>query len=639
MCGIAGWIGFDNLAPELATQVAAELRHRGPDAQAVRRWPTATLIHTRLSIIDLAPTGAQPMANEASTVWVVFNGEIYNHHHLRSWLLGRGHKFQGRADSEVLPHLYEEEDIQLLGRLRGMYAFAIYDTVRRRLLLARDRFGIKPLYYSASRDRLAFASNLNALRVLPWVDIEPNRQAIHDFAALSYIPAPETFYRGIRSLEPGEYLVAQEDKDEIRWEVHRYHSWSVVPNQELTLKKAIVKADGLVQDAVTSQLESDVPLGTLLSGGIDSSLVSEAAQHGARGGVATFNVRFSDAAYDETESALMAARAMRSSHTTLDMDSRRGDWEQIEALLLYAGQPFADTSLFAVHAVSRLMRRHVTVALSGDGGDEAFGGYESYRLLGRVIRWQRLHRGVQSAALVAGRIFARGQIVPARLVDRLQELLVADDVGILEVLQRWVRGEEHARLCRGEGLLPVRRFFEPRWDLQWSKASPRLERLSALNTEINVRLRMANDYLFKVDAASMKESLEVRVPLLDEELFAFGMTLPHRLRVDKGMCKPVLRGVAARRLPERVARKPKAGFAVPVDSWVTPSFRDRYRDCILSPTARVKEYFNTEAYRPIVEAFCNRTAHPEISRAGIYQRAIMLLAVELHLQRAAAPRH
>ena len=221
MCGIAGSLGNLPCAEHHAKRMARALLHRGPDAYGIKSWPEATLVHTRLSIIDLSPAGTQPMANEDGTVWTVFNGEIYNHRELRQHLQSRGHVFRGRSDTEVLTHLYEEEGSEFVRRLRGMFAVAIYDTRNQVLLLARDRFGIKPLFYAPGSKRLAFASEIRALRELPDIDLEPDRQAIYDFAALFYIPAPETFYRGIRALEPGEILEARLDGEAISWKTRR----------------------------------------------------------------------------------------------------------------------------------------------------------------------------------------------------------------------------------------------------------------------------------------------------------------------------------------------------------------------------------------------------------------------------------
>src|SRR5215467_7930272 len=243
MCGIAGWLGtlLDN--EKYAFRVVQSLRHRGPDAHGIRSWPEATLVHTRLSIIDLSPAGAQPMANEDGTVWTVFNGEIYNHREIRRDLEARGHVFKGHSDTEVIPHLYEEEGAEFVRQLRGMFALAIYDTRSRTLILVRDRFGIKPLFYAPGTDRLAFASEIRALLPLPGIDTRPDRQAIYDFAALFYIPAPETFYTGIRALQPGEMLEVHLDSGKVRSQTRIYHRWSIIPDTTLTLEEATDRAD------------------------------------------------------------------------------------------------------------------------------------------------------------------------------------------------------------------------------------------------------------------------------------------------------------------------------------------------------------------------------------------------------------
>lgn len=629
MCGIAGWLGVQPPDEGCAARLAQALQHRGPDGRGSETWPGAALIHTRLRIIDLSPAGAQPMSNEDGTVWTIFNGEIYNHRELRRELEARGHLFRGHSDTEVLPHLYEEEGVEFVERLRGMFALAIYDTRRQTLLLARDRFGIKPLFYAPGKERLAFASELRALLEVPDIDLRPNRQAVFDFAALFYIPAPETFYRGVYALQPGELLEARLESQKVSWTVRPYQRWVIAPDHELTLGEATERADELVTTAVRRQMESDVPLGALLSGGIDSSLVSVAAQEAAGGDLQTFNVCFADEEYDETWAALAVARQIKSHHRTLDMGETRGNWSYISGLLRQAGQPFADTSLFAVGAVSRLMRRHVTVALSGDGGDEGFGGYNNYWQIARIARWQRLPWAARRGApIIASRLVRLG-VVPEYLPRRLRELSAADDTTIMQNLFCWVREEEHARLCLDTGLLPVRRWFEPQWEQRLPSNASRLERLSAHTTEINTRMSLPNDYLFKVDVASMKESLEVRVPMLDEELFAFGLTLPHRLKVRGRTCKKVLREVAERRLPAAVAKKPKWGFGIPVDLWADEEFKAHLRSSLLGPSSSLPEFFRREAYKPVVEAFCGGQPCHGLSRQGLYQRAIMLLSVQL----------
>jgi asparagine synthase (glutamine-hydrolysing) len=632
MCGIGGWLGTLPNGEIYAAQMQLALHHRGPDAHGIRSFAEATLVHTRLSIIDLSPAGAQPMSNEDGTVWVVFNGEIYNHVAIRCDLEAKGHVFRGHSDTEVLPHLYEEDGAEFVSKLRGMFAVAIYDTRTRTLILARDRFGIKPLFYAPSEDRLAFASEIRALLEVPGIDLHPDRQAIFDFAALFYIPAPETFYRGICALEPGELLIANMGGGQVSWKTRSYHRWTIDIDPSLTLETAAGRAEDLVTAAVQQQLESEVPLGALLSGGIDSSLVSAAAQHALSGSLRTFNVQFSVDDYDETWAALAVANHIQSCHETLEMNGHRGTWEDVTGLLLHAGQPFADTSVFAVNAVCRLMRQYVTVALSGDGGDEGFGGYDLYWQIARIARWQVLPGSVWRQGSLLLKPLAGLGIVREHLPQRAMEIAGADDTAIIQDLFCWVRDQEHKALCWAEDILPVRRLFEPQWKYCLPRPSSRLERLSLHTTEVNTRLVLPNDFLFKVDTASMRESLEVRVPMLDEELFAFGLSLPHRLKVNGRTCKRVLRAIAQRKLPSKVAKKPKMGFGIPVDAWVNADFKARLKDLLLGPSSKLPEFFRSEAYRPVVEAFCDDHPSPGMSREGLYQRAIMFLSVQLAME-------
>lgn len=633
MCGIAGWLGRTRAAEPDRDAILAALRHRGPDGGSANDVGEATLLHTRLRIIDVSPAGDQPMPNERHTVWTVFNGEIYNHRELRAELEAKGHVFRGRSDTEVLPHLYEEHGERFVERLRGMFSVAIFDTETRRLVLARDRFGIKPLFYAEAGGRLAFASELNALRLVPGVDLDPDPQAIADYAAVLFVPAPATLYRGIRALEPGCLIVADAGDHGVRLEHRRYHTWSIEPDVDLTMEEAAARAEELIDRAVARELESDVPLGALLSGGIDSSLVSEAAQRASASSLMTFNVRAADPAYDETWAAEAVAAAIGSRHETLEMGEGLGRWDAVVGLLEHVGQPFADTSLFAVREVSRAMRRRVTVALSGDGGDEGFGGYDHYWQLRPIHVLRSAPAPVaQLAAAVAGPA-AKGGAVRSTLPRRLRELTAADDVTVLQTLFTWLRPAEHGALLADPGAVdPSRRLFEPRWRYE-SRSGSRLERLAARAVETNMRLVLPDDYLFKVDAGSMRESLEVRVPLLDEELVDFGLRLPQALRARRRTSKLVLREVARRRLPSRVATKPKQGFAVPVDRWVDRDFRSRLRERLTDPGSPVASWFRPEAYRPWIDAFEAGTTVDGVSRGGLYQRVMMLLSLDVSLRR------
>jgi len=618
------------------------LHHRGPDGRGAQVWEDGALVHTRLSVLDLTEAGAQPMANEDATVWTVFNGEIYNHRELRRWLEGRGHRFRGRSDTEVIPHLYEEEGADFLPRLRGMFAVAVMDLRKRRLLLARDRFGIKPLFYTAASigqaTSIAFASEIPALLEVSGVDERPDPQAIFDFAALSYIPSPLTFFQGVRSLDPGQVIDVSLGAGRPERRTRYFHRWAVEADPSLTMDKATEQAGELIAAAVASQGESDVPMGTLLSGGIDSSLVTVAAAREAPEGLSTFNVRFPEVAYDETWAALEVSRHVSSRHTVLDMDQGAGTWSGVIGVLSQFGQPFADTSAFAVNQVCRMMRRHVTVALSGDGGDEAFGGYDWHRQIGRVGRATAFPPSSWRLAAVGLRPLARTRLVSEAAVGALEDLAGADDPAILEHLLSWVGPAAHRALCVDEDQLPVRRHFEPQWDHRHDRRPSRVERIFSLGSEVGTRLLLANDFLAKVDGASMKESLEVRVPMLDEDLFEFGLSLPHQLKVRGRQAKVVLRAVARRQLPPDVARKPKHGFGVPVDSWVDADFKTQVREVLLGPGSGLEAYFRPNAYEPVVAAFCENRPHPLLSRQEVFQRVTMMLAVHIALENTRARR-
>lgn len=631
MCGIAGWMGSMMNSEEHALKLGRFLSHRGPDAQGIQVWPDVTFVHTRLSVIDLSPAGKQPISNENGMVWSIFNGEIYNHQELRESLEARGHKFLGRSDAEIFPHLYEEFGLCFLEHLRGMFAIAIYDVRARRLTLARDRFGIKPLFYAPGNKRLVFASEIRALRQMPGVDDRIDVQALSDFTALLYIPAPETFFLGIRALQPGEILEAYFDEHEIKWETSFFYKWTISPDPTLSLGKAIDQANGLLDAATSRQLESDVPLGSLLSGGIDSSLISAAAQKVLGDRLRTFNVQFPDELYDETWAALAVAKHIGSNHQVLKMESGVGTWEQIIALLQHVGQPFADTSIFAANAVCQLMRKQVTVALSGDGGDEGFGGYNFYWQLERILSFQQIPSLFWKTFATFLFPLVHLGVMQRSFPHRMKFLADADDIAVIQSLFCWLSEEEHRSLIRDKRLLPVRRFFMPQWDHRLPSNSTRLEKISALATEVNVRLTLPNDFLFKVDMASMKEGLEIRVPMLDEELFAFGLSLPHSLKIEGRNCKKVLRGVAKRRLPFNVAQKPKMGFSIPIDKWVDSHFKVQLKEVLLSSASSLPEFLNPEVYVPMVEAFCGDRGLGNISRQGLYQRIIMLLALHLAL--------
>ena len=399
----------------------------------------------------------------------------------------------------------------------------------------------------------------------------------------------------------------------------------------MTLTDAADRAADVVEKAVRRQLESDVPLGSLLSGGVDSSLVSALAQSSANCPIRTFNVRFAEEAFDETWAALAVARHIGSRHETLDVGRSMGTWEHVTSLLAHAGQPFADTSLFAAQAVCSRIRQFLTVALSGDGGDEAFGGYNCFWQVSTLARLQRLPVPLwRLAAAVAGPA-ARFGLVRRSFQQRIRDLSGADDTALIEALFCTIRQEEHRSLVRSGTVLPVRRLFEPLWPRQLSAGASRVDRLTTHATELNIRLALPNDFLFKVDLASMKESLEVRVPMLDEDVVALGLELPRQLIVKGKTCKLVLREVANSRLPPEVAAKPKKGFEIPVDNWVDPQFKATLRDALLDSPSPLSDVFHPSVYKSWVKSFCEGHRCDGISRSGLYLRVTMLLSLHLAL--------
>ena len=635
MCGIAGWLGDVKVDRSSSDRILEELHHRGPDAQGRADGDGWGLLHTRLSIIDRSHAADQPFRSEDGSVAVVFNGEIYNHRDLRRELEAAGHRFHTHCDTENIPALYREEGTRFAERLRGMFAIALYDERNRELHLVRDRFGIKPLFMAATPRAVFFASELGAIQIFPGIGANVDPQAVADFVTLHVIPGPSTLYAGIENVCPGELVTIVLDDRRPSIRRRRFHNWRIAPDRTLTLARATEEAAYLLNSAVSSQLESDVPLGALLSGGIDSSLVSAAARSSLPD-LRTFSVRFDDPAFDESAAAQWVADHLATTHEVLRFEDADPSWESLTATLRTTGQPFADTSLFAVDALARLVRHRVTVALSGDGGDEGFGGYDHYLRVpklafafGSIPAWGR--RALLPAAGPVASIAARAHLIPRQLPGRVRDFgSAADFPGVLANLTSWIRPREFDRLWVGPPVEPPRRHFLPQWEHDLGRRDTPLERLTALTVECDTRVRMANDYLPKVDTASMRWSLEVRVPMLDEELFALGLRLPFSLRAGGGVAKRVLRGVAGKTLGG-IADLPKRGFGVPVDRWMPPALRARLRDEVTNPVGPVREFVSGEWMETTLGDFVHGGAPSGLTRQGLYQRAIMLLALHLYL--------
>ena len=549
MCGICGIIdpggsGLD--ARDLVRSMAQRLAHRGPDGEGFWDTPHGSLGHRRLSIIDVAG-GAQPIFNETGSVGVILNGEIYNFAQLRTELLQRGHRFRTRSDTETIVHGYEEWGGAVVDRLRGMFAFALWDGSRQRLLLARDRLGIKPLYYWRDPDtgRLAFASEIKALFAHPGVPRSPNTARLSEYLLFRYVSGAETMFLGIRELEPGH--VAECDRDGLR--LTRY--WTPgEAHRAPALRTAIEEGRALFEDAVRSHLISEVALGTITSGGLDSSLVSAIAARATDGPIDTFCLGFEDPALDERPYAREVARRIGSRHHETVLTP--GTFvSELEELTWMHDEPLSHPNAIAMHRVFHLARREVgiTVLLSGEGADEVFGGYDWYAASSRRDRIRRLLGDRLSGQLL--RALLRG---PARDLAGPDYLLLANALGrdpelrelpgVLEAVQH--RRAEYGALCSDTGGM-----F--RYDQQ-TYLQPLLQRQ---------------------DRMSMAVGLEARVPFLDHPLVEWANALRTGVKLGRGTPKRLLRRIAETSLPREIIFRPKVGFALPLAEWLRGPLRER----------------------------------------------------------------
>jgi len=561
---------------------------------------------------------------------VVYNGEIYNHRELRAELQRRDHAFRGTSDTEVLVHLYEEEGVRFVERLRGIFAFALYDRRRCTLLLARDRFGVKPLFLATVNGQWVFASEIKAIAALAEFRPELDRQACFDYLGLGYVPEPATGFANVRALPHGTTLSISPDG------VHesRFYQVTTRPDPARRLPQAADEAADLLLRAVGGQAVADVPVAALLSGGIDSSLVVAAHRRSSPRPTATFNVRFPDAGDDETPVALAVAGHCSTQHQVIDLADHTLSPDAVLDLLRHFDQPFADTSLIPTYWISRAIReRGIICTLSGDGGDEAFGGYPSFWRLNRLVQLMRLPEWVRQATRGAGSRLAGWTRDLGRQVSKAAALAEAgrdDPAVVLAGLANYLSEEQKAELVPAEAraeLAPAYRLYEG------PDAEPaNLEVLSQRLTETLFAVSLPSDMLRKVDMMSMRASIEVRVPLLDEDVVSLGLALPHRLKTDGRTGKRVLRALAARWLPRAVAEHPKHGFQIPLDVMVPPDFHVALNDLLLADTARTRGVLDGVLLRRWLQAFRNRTAGGTLSRGGIYQRAFTALGLELWLR-------
>jgi asparagine synthase (glutamine-hydrolysing) len=600
MCGICGVLHLDGGRVDRAVleDMNAALEHRGPDSAGVLVKGPMGLAMRRLSIIDLQ-TGDQPIGNEDDSITVIQNGEIYNYRELRRDLERAGHRFRTRSDTEVLVHLYEQHGVEFLERLRGMFALALWDARRRRLVLARDRFGIKPLYYRVGGDAVTFASELKSLLRQPDVGREIDPEALEAFLTFGWVPTPLTIFREARKLPAGSALVADDGKIAIT----RYARPGPVQHRETvrcSFDSLATELRDRLRDSVRAHLVADVPVGVFLSGGVDSSLICALAAGEVTGPVKTFSIGFTDASYNELDKARLVARRFATDHHELVVQP---DAVALLPQVISAfDEPFADTSALPTYLVSQLAAQHVKVALTGEGADELFGGYFTY---------------------AADRIApAVGPLVgPLRpLIDRLpstSHALRLDDKAKrfargarMQPLERHVSwGEVFEDGARDTLLEPDRRGrAEPlaahRARYAETVGADPLARLQDVDLGVN----LVDDQLTKTDRASMAHSLEARVPFLDPVVCDFALSVPSRHNVRGLAKKRLLRAAAAPLLPSTILSARKQGFTPPTSTWLRGELREFAQDALAAATLRRHGFFRPQTVEQLFRYHLSRRA-------------------------------
>jgi asparagine synthase (glutamine-hydrolysing) len=596
MCGITGWANLDSHTPppegakDLLHAMCERMVHRGPDSEGLYVTTGAALGMRRLAIIDLV-TGEQPAFNEDRSVAVILNGEIYNYRELRSELEKRGHAFHSASDTEVLPHLYEEYGDDMLRKLNGMFAFALWDSKRRRLLIARDRFGEKPLYWGVFDNTLLFASEPKVLLANRSVKPSLNLQALRQYLSFDYVPAPLSIYQGVNKLPAAHKLTLEHGRVNVEcyWRLS-YETAYPLPNED----EAAEHLRELLADAVRMRLVSDVPLGVLLSGGVDSSTIAALAVQGSSEAVKTFSISFAEASFDESAYARGVAKFLGTDHHEERLSANLAA-NLVGEIGAWMDEPFSDPSLVPTYLLSRFTRKHVTVALGGDGGDELFAGYQMYS----GHRWAEVYKRVP-------RLLRMGLVEPlVRLLPVKTKNLSFDYKAL-----RFINGAKYDAVARHHVWFGS---FTPEEQLQlltadvlgatdgdiYSQARQfatecESDDLVTQMQNVDTRLYLAEDILTKVDRASMAVSLEVRAPFLDPRVAEFAASLPCHYKLRGLKTKYILKKTVRDLLPPFVTRRGKKGFGVPVAEWLKFKLRPLARDLLSPERVRRAGVFNAD---------------------------------------------
>ena len=575
--------------------MCAALEHRGPDSRGLHRDGNVALGIQRLRVIDLA-TGDQPIYNEDRSVVVVLNGEIYNYRELRAELVARGHTLATQGDTEVVAHLYEEYGVDCVRRLHGMFAFALWDARRQQLLIARDRIGKKPLVYSLRDGVLSFASEMGALLADASIPREVDREAIDAYLAHGYVPAPLTAVRGVRKLPPAHTLVVRDG----RAQLSRY--WKLDYANKLegeSVEEICERIRAGLLEATRKRMIADVPLGAFLSGGIDSSAVVAAmAQHSTEP-VRTFSIGFDHQEFDELPHARRVAQQFGTVHEEFQV--RAQAIEILPQIVRHYGEPFADSSAIPSFYLAELTRRHVTVALNGDGGDESFGGYTRYVANALAGRLDRVPAGARRAvAAIVGRLPEGGDIQSVRSrARRLAGTLALDAPARYARYMAWFDAQQRASMYTPEFAADGGASSHDAIAASWAETSG----ASVIDKmlEVDVDTYLAGDLIPKIDIATMAYALEARSPFLDHELMQLAASIPASLKVRGSEKKWILREALRAWLPGDLLDRPKQGFSVPLSAWLRTDLRSWSREILLDPVTLGRGYFRREAVESLLE--------------------------------------
>jgi asparagine synthase (glutamine-hydrolysing) len=596
MCGIAGIVGAsrsDRIEEAAVRRMCNAIVHRGPDDEGILARQNTGLGMRRLSIIDLSG-GHQPIFNEDGTAWIVFNGEIYNFPELRPDLQAKGHRFSTHTDTETIVHLYEEMGSDCVQKLRGMFAFALWDEKRQKLLIARDRLGKKPLHYALRRGRLYFASEIKSILAVAPELAEVNRAALLQYMYLGYVPDPATAFRGIHKLPPGHLLEFERGEVRIRkyWDLPHYAT-----HQPASEEECLEELESRLAEAVRIRLISDVPLGAMLSGGTDSSTVVALMARASSKPVKTFAIGFKQADFDESQYARIVAEKFATDHHELILEPDVVG--TIEKLTGSLEEPLADSSMLPTYFISCLARQHVTVALSGDGGDELFAGYERYGIQQKRERFaaipqtlSRLYRQHVFPLMPKG---MRGRQLSYNLSLPWRERY-ADEMCFIPAFERempLLTPEFRATIAEsGDPQDILLRYFEQ---------APATDPLSQ-TLYVDTKTYLVEDILTKVDRMSMLTSLEVRVPLLDHEFVEWVTALPPEWKMRGGQQKYILRKLAERvGVPKEVLYRRKQGFALPLVHWMRNEMRELIMTVLLEPRTLQRGYFDAAGVRRLLD--------------------------------------